>query len=258
MKFTNYFILISITVICSCNYSNEEQINQIYNVIKSNVDTINNNTTHQLDSIETKTIIKTNYDSIPRFTVDDYPITNTMIRKQSGDYHLFKVNSGKTYSIEKSWFKNDSINQTIVIQLATDYHRFFIYHFDNQNTPPDLILDIGFHTDKGELAKPKDIKNDFQGFIEQSKVINSSFFKSKKGVKIGLSISEAIKIYGEPDAVKKIEGFSKVRWDFIGDEFYNNEDLNGKPLAKNSFGHSVIMYFREHKLVAQELINEIP
>ena len=249
--------MIFVTVLSSCDFSKGEHTKVLDNVIKSNIDTINNEPINQLDSNETDTIIKTSYDSIPRFAVDDYPVPNEMIRKQSGEYHLFKIKSGKTYSIEKSWFKNDSIDETLVIELATDYHRFFIYHFNNQNIPPELVLNIGFHTDNGELAKPKDIINDFQGFIDLSKVINSKFFKSEKGIKIGLSLIEAIEIYGKPDTFKQIEGFSKVRWDFIGDEFYSNEELNGKPLAKNSFGHSVIMYFKENKLVAQELSNEI-
>ena len=37
-----------------------------------------------------------------------------------------------------------------------------------------------------------------------------------------------------------------------------NGELATKPLAKNSFGHSILMYFRENKLVAHVLINEIP
>jgi hypothetical protein len=35
-------------------------------------------------------------------------------------------------------------------------------------------------------------------------------------------------------------------------------NLNGKPLARNSFGHKINMFFLDNKLIGLILYNEIP
>lgn len=51
----------------------------------------------------------------------------------------------------------------------------------------------------------------------------------------------------------------KLEWEFIGDESYDRKsDLKGKTLAKDSFGHQIIMYFKKDKLIGLILHNDIP
>jgi len=51
----------------------------------------------------------------------------------------------------------------------------------------------------------------------------------------------------------------ELEWNFIGDVFYDGKsDLHGKPLAKDSFGHHVIMYFKKSRLIGLILYNDIP
>ena len=86
-------------------------------------------------------------DSLDLFNVDDYPITEKQL---IGKYAV--VTSGKSKSYDKAWFKNDSINQSLVIELYTDYHRFVIYCFDNKNIPIELIERLNLNIEGGDIA----------------------------------------------------------------------------------------------------------
>lgn len=199
-------------------------------------------------------------DTIIRFSVDDYPITSEMFADHKVDNSsIYKKASGLTQSLDKLWFSNDSLKQTIVIELYTDNHRLAIYHFYNKGFPNDLIKQIELHTQGGEAATEKQKQKDFQGFLFQSKKINSTCFVSDKGFKLGDNREKAIKIYGDPDEHTFNNEFEKLVWKFFGDNLYNGkENLKGKPLAKDSYGHQVVMYFKENKLSGQILYNDIP
>ncbi len=76
---------------------------------------------------------------------------------------------------------------------------------------------------------------------------------------MGTKKQKAIDVYGKPDKESMNADFEKLEWEFIGDIFYDGKtDLKGKPLAKESFGHQIIMYFKNGKLVGQILLNAIP
>lgn len=199
-------------------------------------------------------------DTIKRFSVDDYPVTNKMIAKQKVDnYSSFKKKSGQIYSYDKAWFSNDSLGQTLVFEVYTDYHRLVTYLFYNEGIPGDLINRVGLHFDDGGLASQKQKLKGFNGFLKQATKINCSYFISDKGFKLGNSKHKAIDIYGQPDRQSINNGMEKLEWDFIGDIFYDGKtDLRGKPLAKDSFGNQVVMYFSNGKLIGQILHNDIP
>ncbi len=197
--------------------------------------------------------------TINAISVDDYPVTNEMLEGKKEDQSSHKMQSGQTYSYDKVWFSNDTLKQTIVFELYTDYHRMVTYHFYNNNIPADLINIMELNIDGGELASEKQKQKDFNGFIKQTAKINSSYFVSEKGFRLSDTKQKAIDIYGKPDRYSMKDESEKLEWDFIGDKLYESKtSFKDKPFAKNSFGYKIIMYFSNGKLIAQILHNDIP
>ena len=199
-------------------------------------------------------------DTIKRFVVDDYPVTYEMMAEQKVDnYSSYSKTSGKTKSLDKAWFTNDTLKQTLIFELYTDGHRLVTYHFYTNDIPIDLIDRIELHTDNGELAdKQQKIKN-FKGFLNQAVKIDKKYFITDKGFLLGDNKQKIIKVYGQPDSKTEKNGIEKLEWDFIGDILYDGkEKLNGKPLAKDNYGHQAYLFFRNGKLIGQILHNDIP
>lgn len=198
-------------------------------------------------------------DTIKRFVVDDYPVSNAMLSDKPSNNSSHKKQSGQTYSYDKVWFSNDTLKQTLVFELYTDYHRMVTYHFYSNDIPTDLINSMELHIDGGKLASEKQKLKDFNGFLKQTTKINSTYFITDKGFRLGDTKQKTIDTYGSPDKISISNGIEKFEWSFIGDTFYNGKiDLKGKPLAKDSFGHQIVMYFRNGKLIGQILHNDIP
>lgn len=198
-------------------------------------------------------------EGIPSFIVDDYPVTNKMLEPEAH----YRV-SGEIIDGEGAWFSNDTLNQTLVFVLYTDYHRLVTYHFLNSDISAGIIKRMELHvTEKdgglGGLATDKQKQKYFKGFLTQTKKISKSYFTTNKGFKLGDIKEKAIEVYSKPDKIETENGIEKYEWDFIGDTFYNETiDLKEKPLAKNSFGHQTIMFFRDNKLIGLMLHNDIP
>jgi len=99
-------------------------------------------------SIKTKDISEiekvNQQDSVEIFTVDDYLFNNEMFRENYGQ----KI-SGQLESFGKVWFTNDTLNQTLVFELYTDYHRLKTFHFDNKKVPGELINRMELHNSEG-------------------------------------------------------------------------------------------------------------
>lgn len=198
-------------------------------------------------------------EGIPSFTVDDYPVTNKMLEPEAH----YRV-SGEISDGEGAWFSNDTLNQTLVFVLYTDYHRLVTYHFVNDDIPAGIIKRMELHvTEKdgglGDLASNKQKQKYFKGFLTQTKKISKAYFTTNKGFKLGDSKEKAIEVYGKPDKIGAENGIERYEWDFVGDTFYNDTtNLQGKSLAKNSFGNQTIMFYRDNKLIGLILHNDIP
>ena len=198
-------------------------------------------------------------DTIKKFVVDDYPVTDEMLADKTSSNSSYKKQSGQTFSYDKAWFSNDTLKQPLVFELYTDYHRLVTYHFLDNDIPTDLINRMELHIDGGELASDKQKLKDFSGFLKQTTKINSSYFITDKGLRLGDTKQKAVETYGNPDKQTITDGIEKLEWLFIGDTSYDGKtDLKGKPLADNSFGHQILMYFRNGKLIGQILHNDIP
>ena len=222
----------------------------------------------KMDTVATDTVLfkndlkepPPNFDSIERFLVDDYPVTDEMIQQQSvdGSFSFLKT-SGQTKSYDKAWFTNENRQQTLIFETYTDGHRFFTFHFYTNNILPDIIKDIELHNEQNGLATYAQKLKDFKGFLNQAVKINNSYFTSDKGLKLGDHKSKALTIYGSPDEKTVNKGVEKLVWHYVGDLLYDGkENLKGKPLAKYNYGHYATLYFKEGHLIAQILYNEIP
>jgi hypothetical protein len=199
-------------------------------------------------------------DTFKRFVVDDYPVTYEMMAEQKVDNSSsYTKTSGKTKSFDKAWFSNDTLKQTLIFELYTDGHRLATYHFYNNDIPAALIDRVELHTDNGEIANNQQKENDFNGFLKQSVKIEKKYFKTDKGLLLGDSKQKAISFYGQPHSKKEKNGIETLEWDFVGDLLYDGkENLKGKPLAKDNYGHQAYLFFRNGKLIGQMLHNDIP
>lgn len=105
----------------------------------NNRETNNNNKTHVPtdklrvnDSLEKPNLQESilQNDTIKRFIVEDYPVTYEIMAEQKADNSSsYKKVSGKTQSLDKAWFTNDTLKQTLIFELYTDGYRSAIYHF---------------------------------------------------------------------------------------------------------------------------------
>lgn len=244
MKLTSILIILSICVF-SCNSDNTKINNE------SIIDTPDSN----LDYVKKKESEKY-LDTFKRIVVDGFLVTDEMLRK--GGYGK-EIKSGNTLSYDNVWFSNDSLNQTLVIGLYTDGFRTGAFLFQNDNMPDELMKAMGLVTSNGEFVNLQVLKKDINGFLSKSSQINKKFFTTEKGIKIGDSVSKALSEYGEPDSVKSINGIDEYEWTFIGDISFDGKiDLKGKPLAKDSYGYQVVMFFKRNKLIGLILGNEVP
>lgn len=75
--------------------------------------------------------------------------------------------------------------------------------------------------------------------------INSKYFTSDKGLRLGDNKEKILKIYGQPDKRTTSKGIEVLEWNFVGDLLYDGkEDLKGKPLAKDNYGHQAYLLFK--------------
>lgn len=228
----------------------------------------------QVDSIlpqisKTETLVPHSvFDSTKKLIGDDYPVTNKMLAWKAPNNQISEIKCGEVYSLNNVWFKNDTLKQSLVFELYTDYHRINIFHFYNNDIPADLIKKLPLYVSENEFNNSFDTasfnqkKNSINGFVKGSRKINNSYFITKKGFKLGDSKDKAINIYGKPHESSTSNHIEKCEWRFVGDCNENLDETQKvkikRPLVKDSFGYNVTMYFRDEILIAMILFNDIP
>lgn len=237
----------------SCNYVEKKQ--------KAFVET----TSHK----DTK--IQTPNDSLVYFLVDDYPVTDEMLKDKTSNNSTYLKQVGEVYSLEKAWFKNDRLKQTLVFQLYTDYHKMETYHFMNTDVPRSIVEKMELSIAEGKFknmfnsATSEQKINSFDGFIKLSENIDENYFRTQKGLKLGSDKEELIKLYDKPDSTLTEQDFEVLKWSFAGDYNLTGDfasttpsDLKKKMVAKDSFGHILTAYFKDNKLVGLIIENDTP
>jgi hypothetical protein len=188
------------------------------------------------------------------FEVDDYSIPFELLKSS---YRKMKIDS--FFTADQAWFANDIIKQVLVISIATDLHKMSLFHFSYNEFPNCLLSELHLYkTNEADLVDSSQKFNILPFFIDSAVKTTASYFKTVKGFSLGDCKEKAIKTYGIPDSTISLGEIDKISWVYDGDKFYLNSKLPNKPIAKNSFGHSVTMYFRKNRLVGQYLFNDIP
>lgn len=119
------------------------------------------------------------FERIQKFTVDDYPVTDKMFKGVDHSREGGEISSG-----EGAWFSNDTLKQTLVFILYTDYHRLVIYHFLNSDIPNGVINRMDLQSADGQLATFKQKQKYFKGFLTQTKKIEQSYSEQTKGLSL--------------------------------------------------------------------------
>lgn len=77
------------------------------------------------------------------------------IKYLKSDVPAHKINCDSIFSYDKVWFKNEKINQQLVIELATDYHHLNEYVFYLDNPPSYFIQSIYLNDSLGNVTTPE-------------------------------------------------------------------------------------------------------
>jgi hypothetical protein len=195
-----------------------------------------------------------------QITVDDYPVTDNMFKVEFASRPL-KI--GQAISQEYWWFKNDSLHESLIFNLAADLFRYKIFHFKNDDIPDGLIHEIDLqrlYPKKGYMRLQDSAKARYLPmFIDQATNIGAQYFTSQKGLKLGMNRQKAEIIYGVPDTMFTSNDYKVLSWKFPPDPKFNKlKPVQESIYAENSFGYNVTMYFKDEELVGMILVNDIP
>ncbi|HVU53947.1 MAG TPA: hypothetical protein VHD83_02790 [Puia sp.] len=197
---------------------------------------------------------------IKKFIPDDFPVTNKMFEweMRGNGRHYGERRSRNIETGDQAWFTNDSLHQTLVYDLYTDYFRMGAFLFDNNNIPKGLVNLMELNTSDGGLASNKDKEKALKGLIRQSTKVKSKYFTSGYGIHLGSAKEAIIKAYGRPDKTSRKDSLETLEWNFIGDEGTDEKERKGRRVAAGSFGHQITAFFQDGKLIALILHNDIP
>lgn len=192
------------------------------------------------------------------FDVNDYFLPQHAFNKRGAQ----QIKAAGLETWEYVWCTNDTLQETIALELYTDQFRTRLFHFRNDDIAPDMLDRIGILTvtrHTGSSAPLAEKQKALPAFISQASRCSRTSFTSEKGFSLGDPSSKALAVYGKPDTIIYSDGIARWSWNFTGDVFYTSgTDLKGKPIAKDSYGHKVSMYFRDEKLIGMILWNDIP
>jgi hypothetical protein len=153
------------------------------------------------------------FNSFSQFIQDEFPVKDKMIKR-----FVKPDNFSEENPFEKIWFHNKKLNQTLIFEVNDSYYCIRATLFNNNEISTDIILDyFAKKTSSGNyeaVLVPLPLKGD---------EINGKFFISNKGVKLGMSKTDLLKLYGKfTESV--IEGnYELLMWSFDPDPKFKNE-----------------------------------
>lgn len=167
-----------------------------------------------------------------------------------------KINDNRTKNSEYVHFSNNVLKQSLLLQLYTDNFRLKYILFNDTDIPKDLEKDISnYYINQGILG-PKNEKK-----AEKRVEISKNLFTTVHGIHLGDSLDQIIKYKDLADSINNSDdGVIRYEWNYEGDAEGRiiGKTKNRRPRIKNSFGQKTVMYFRDGKLLALAINNEIP
>jgi|SRR5688572_2377922 len=248
---TPLFIVFSVALaLCSCknNASSKETAHKDHlDTTKTAKDSPVRNQRSVDDTIKISSSIKL-------FDVDFFPVTDEMFKK-----YATTIKDGYQYTAEYVWFSHKATDQILVFELYTDFHHLWAYNFLDDKVSTLLLNRMEVHTPEKQSSKY------ISDLISSANEIDLKYFTTDKGFRLGDKVEKAIQQYDKPDKRYKKGHFDIYEWDFMGDIDYESRtfhkekiNLKDKPLARNSFGHEIIMVFQNNQLVGMAFHNFIP
>lgn len=219
--------------------------------------------------IDIKEVYKGNkYEDI---CISNFEINLLSIRTNNfkiGDYYLIddylinEVSNWNGYNILYSGiaiFKNNSTDDILLIRSVCAMYKAEIWHFSKNNIPSELIKEAEDFTKSNK--KNIDVIPTIKNAIENAKIIDKGFFESNLGMKLGNTIEQVIKLYGQPDKIEKQQNEQKYSWEFYGLEDHNitNVKLHKDRIITNTIlSRYLNIYFRDDKAIALKISNQCP
>lgn len=155
-------------------------------------------------------------------------------------------------------FTNGNNNHIIGYQGTGDGSQTVLI-FSKNEIPKELLEryeGLYFHYTIGGILI-KNEKETIEKKIQYAYELDSKYFTTKKGARLGMSSAEAIKIYGPPDSIEVIKKKPKTvryKWEIYGGwEVKNMGEIEGGKIPKGKicenldFGADYIIDFRQMK-----------
>jgi hypothetical protein len=202
-------------------------------------------------SITDTTTYPDHSEGVPAIEQDGFRITPRMLENA-------RFEPSVTYAFQGRWFNEVGADQVLAIEEYTDHHQLNVYLFRKGQLPTSMLeaMDI---TRRGVRLPVDTLRRVLPGLFASLNTLNADQFVSRKGIRLGCSMKEAIEVFGASDPVRTEQGMDVLEWHFLGDGNYDGRiDRKGRPLVSGSFGQDVWMYFRKGRLVAYRLHNAIP
>ncbi|KFF02788.1 hypothetical protein [Chryseobacterium luteum] len=199
--------------------------------------------------------LKSPEELIKPFFADNYPVTDKMLGKPTANR---PVTTSHLRSENTAWFTNDSLKQTLMFILFSDNSRIVTACFDNNNVPSELIKKKDFSDFSDHNNYPSSEEDRllyYKEFFSTAKKIDTKYFTSNMGFKIGDSKEKAIKKYGKPDSIRVVEGFDKYFWNPAGAQITRQNVPEKDLLLIDEKKQFITMYFKNNKLATMILDN---
>jgi hypothetical protein len=204
------------------------------------------------------TLVLLSFTCIEYLIPDDYPVTDEMLSEFQRNN-----NTEGIFESDKAWFKNSGVNEVLIFELYTDYHRMAIYHCETEFLFDVLIKDVIVHRKSNQIndgsAGMSQEKQVYKNYLENAQQIDKSYFTTKQGLKLGMNKNEILIKYNKPDTIISLGDIEKAEFHYKGEYHIREtgETPKGK-IAKDSFGYHMVMYFKNSVLVGLVIKNDVP
>jgi hypothetical protein len=185
------------------------------------------------------------------FIGDGYHVPKEMLKNSS-----HSIESKDLVSYDKSWLSNDSLGETLVFDVYTDYYTLNSFHFLNEEMPPALLEKMELHLKSGEIATTEQKNISIGGLISKATKINSSFFVTQKGLKLGDAKQKITAMYGNPDRTSVSKGIEACEWT-SSNSTRKSSSLEDN-MASGDLGSRTTMFFKFDQLIAIVFQYEAP